>query len=58
MICLKEGNRLLMKTYSVQGAWGCIPAYLNEIAPGSYRSLFGGLAYQVSYISYFFQGSF
>lgn len=47
-----------MKTYSVQGAWGCIPAYLNEIAPGSYRSLFGGLAYQVSYISYFFQGSF
>ena len=31
----------------VQGAWGVIPAHLNEISPDAVRSLFPGLAYQL-----------
>ncbi|HLI34864.1 MAG TPA: MFS transporter, partial [Terriglobia bacterium] len=31
----------------VQGAWGIIPAHLNELAPASARSLLPGLAYQL-----------
>ena len=31
----------------VQGAWGVIPAHLNEIAPDSARGLVPGLAYQL-----------
>jgi SHS family lactate transporter-like MFS transporter len=30
----------------VSGAWGVIPAHLNELAPDGVRALFGGLAYQ------------
>ena len=31
----------------VQGAWGVIPAHLNELAPDSARGLIPGLAYQI-----------
>jgi SHS family lactate transporter-like MFS transporter len=31
----------------VQGAWGIVPAHLNEIAPDSARGLVPGLAYQL-----------
>jgi len=31
----------------VQGAWGIIPAHLNEMAPDSVRGLMPGLAYQM-----------
>lgn len=31
----------------VQGAWGIIPAHLNELAPDSVRGLMPGLAYQM-----------
>ncbi|MGH9534762.1 MAG: MFS transporter [Terriglobales bacterium] len=31
----------------VQGAWGIIPAHLNELAPGAARGLLPGLAYQL-----------
>jgi len=31
----------------VQGAWGIIPAHLNELAPGAVRGLLPGLAYQL-----------
>ena len=31
----------------VQGAWGIIPAHLNELAPDSLRGLVPGLAYQL-----------
>ncbi len=34
----------------VQGAWGVIPAHLNEIAPDSARGLIPGLAYQIGII--------
>src|SRR5205823_10484024 len=30
----------------VQGAWGIIPAHLNELAPDAVRGLMPGLAYQ------------
>jgi len=31
----------------VQGAWGVIPAHLNELAPDAARGLMPGLAYQL-----------
>lgn len=31
----------------VQGAWGVIPAHLNELSPGEMRGTFPGLAYQL-----------
>ncbi|MEO6848214.1 MAG: MFS transporter [Chthoniobacterales bacterium] len=32
---------------AVQGAWGVIPAHLNELSPGEIRGTFPGFAYQV-----------
>ncbi len=32
--------------FMVQGAWGVIPAHLNELSPGPVRGTFPGLAYQ------------
>jgi SHS family lactate transporter-like MFS transporter len=32
---------------AVQGAWGVVPAYLNELSPGEVRGTFPGLAYQL-----------
>jgi MFS transporter, SHS family, lactate transporter len=34
----------------VQGAWGIIPAHLNELAPDSVRGLMPGLAYQLGIV--------
>jgi len=31
----------------VQGAWGVIPAHLNELSPPAVRGTFPGLAYQL-----------
>jgi MFS transporter, SHS family, lactate transporter len=33
--------------FMVQGAWGVIPAHLNELSPPSTRATFPGLAYQL-----------
>lgn len=33
--------------FMVQGAWGVIPAYLNELSPGEVRATFPGLVYQL-----------
>lgn len=33
--------------FMVQGAWGVIPAHLNELAPSSVRAILPGFAYQV-----------
>ena len=32
--------------FMVQGAWGVIPAHLNELSPPAVRGTFPGLAYQ------------
>jgi len=31
----------------VQGAWGIIPAHINELSPGALRGFFPGFAYQL-----------
>ncbi len=36
-----------MMQFMVQGAWGTIPAHLNELAPGPVRAILPGLAYQL-----------
>ena len=33
--------------FFVQGAWGVIPAHINELSPGDLRGFFPGLAYQL-----------
>ncbi|ORY96521.1 major facilitator superfamily domain-containing protein [Syncephalastrum racemosum] len=33
--------------FFVQGAWGVIPAHLNELSPPAFRALMPGLAYQL-----------
>jgi SHS family lactate transporter-like MFS transporter len=33
--------------FFVQGAWGVIPAHINELSPGHVRGLFPGFAYQL-----------
>ncbi len=33
--------------FCVQGAWGVVPAYLNEISPAAIRGTFPGLVYQL-----------
>ncbi|KAL0078976.1 major facilitator superfamily domain-containing protein [Phycomyces blakesleeanus] len=33
--------------FFVQGAWGVIPAHINELAPPAFRGLMPGLAYQL-----------
>lgn len=36
-----------MMQFFVQGAWGCIPAHINELSPAAFRGLIPGLAYQL-----------
>ena len=36
-----------MMQFMVQGAWGVIPAHLNELSPPAVRGTFPGLAYQL-----------
>jgi MFS transporter, SHS family, lactate transporter len=45
IIMLAIGAFLLQA--GVQGAWGIIPAHINELSPGSVRGLVPGLSYQV-----------
>lgn len=33
--------------FAVQGAWGVIPAHLNELSPPAVRAIFPGVAYQL-----------
>ncbi len=45
LTALATGAFLLL--FMVQGAWGVVPAYLNELSPPSARAVFPGLAYQL-----------
>jgi MFS transporter, SHS family, lactate transporter len=45
LVTLTVGAFLLQ--VGVQGAWGVIPAHLNELSPDAVRSLFPGLVYQL-----------
>jgi MFS transporter, SHS family, lactate transporter len=43
---LMSAGAFLMQ-FMVQGAWGVIPAHINELSPGSLRGFFPGFAYQL-----------
>ena len=45
MAALAAGGFLMQ--FMVQGAWGIIPAHLNELAPAPVRAVFPGVAYQL-----------
>ncbi len=44
-VALAAGGFLMQ--FMVQGAWGIIPAHLNELSPAPVRAIFPGLAYQL-----------
>ena len=45
VVMLGVGGFLMQ--FMVQGAWGIIPAHLNELSPGDVRGTFPGLTYQM-----------
>lgn len=45
-IALVSIGALLMQ-FMVQGAWGVVPAHINELSPGALRGFFPGFAYQI-----------
>ncbi|HWZ51373.1 MAG TPA: MFS transporter [Granulicella sp.] len=45
VVLLAVGGFLMQ--FMVQGAWGVIPAHLNELSPAPVRAIFPGLAYQM-----------
>ena len=45
LVLLALGGFLMQ--FMVQGAWGIVPAHLNELSPASLRALLPGLAYQL-----------
>jgi SHS family lactate transporter-like MFS transporter len=45
VVGLAAGGFLMQ--FMVQGAWGVVPAHLNELSPGPVRAIFPGLAYQL-----------
>ncbi|MGD1209880.1 MAG: MFS transporter [Candidatus Acidiferrales bacterium] len=46
VIGLVSAGAFLMQ-FMVQGAWGVIPAHINELSPGALRGFFPGFAYQL-----------
>lgn len=42
--------------FAVQGAWGVVPAHLNELSPAAVRGTFPGLAYQLGNLGASFTG--
>ncbi len=38
---------VFMMQFFVQGAWGVVPAHINELSPGAIRGFFPGFAYQL-----------
>jgi SHS family lactate transporter-like MFS transporter len=45
-VALVSAGAFLMQ-FMVQGAWGVIPAHINELSPGALRGFFPGFAYQI-----------
>jgi len=47
----KNQNQIMASGFfmqaSIMGSWGILPIYLIELSPPEFRSLFGGLAYQL-----------
>src|SRR4029078_5179224 len=38
---------VFLMQFFVQGAWGVIPAHINELSPGAFRGFLPGFAYQL-----------
>jgi MFS transporter, SHS family, lactate transporter len=38
---------VFLMQFFVQGAWGVVPAHINELSPGQFRGFFPGFAYQL-----------
>lgn len=49
-IALVSIGALLMQ-FMVQGAWGVVPAHINELSPGALRGFFPGFAYQIGVLT-------
>ena len=45
LVALAVGGFLMQ--FMVQGAWGIIPAHLNELSPAPVRAILPGFAYQL-----------
>jgi MFS transporter, SHS family, lactate transporter len=41
---------VFLMQFFVQGAWGVIPAHINELSPNQLRGFFPGLAYQIGLV--------
>ena len=50
------GRGAFLMQFAVQGAWGVVPAHLNELSPASARGTFPGLAYQLGNLGASFIG--
>ncbi len=44
---LRIGIGAVLMQFCIQGAWGIVPAYLNELSPAAIRATFPGLVYQL-----------
>ena len=44
---LRIGIGAVLIQFCIQGAWGIVPAYLNELSPAAIRATFPGLVYQL-----------
>ncbi len=44
---LRVGIGAVLIQFCIQGAWGIVPAYLNELSPAAIRATFPGLVYQL-----------
>jgi MFS transporter, SHS family, lactate transporter len=49
---------VFLMQFAVQGAWGVVPAHLNELSPESVRGTFPGLAYQLGNLGASLMGPF
>ena len=45
------GLGAILMQFAVQGAWGVVPAHLNELSPPDARGTFPGTVYQLGYSS-------
>jgi len=51
------GGAFLMQ-FMVQGAWGIVPAHLNELSPPSVRAILPGFAYQLGNLAMAYMAPF
>jgi len=55
-VMLAVGGFLMQ--FMVQGAWGIVPAHLNELSPPSVRAILPGFAYQLGNLAMSKMGPF